>query len=105
MSELDLQRDQDLVTLITCTPYGINTHRMLVRAHRVESATTKVAVPAEASLIPNYVIVPMVALPMLFVYLIGALGYYRLTDQGGTREDAISKLDELKRRRKAARKQ
>lgn len=29
------QNGQDLLTLITCTPYGINTHRLLVHAHRV----------------------------------------------------------------------
>jgi sortase A len=32
---LEIDRKQDLVTLITCTPYGINSHRLLVRGHRV----------------------------------------------------------------------
>ena len=35
VSLLDIVPDEDLATLITCTPYGVNTHRMLVRGHRV----------------------------------------------------------------------
>ncbi|NMN01161.1 sortase-like protein [Bifidobacterium sp. DSM 109958] len=33
--ELAIEPEQDLVTLITCTPYAVNTHRLLVRAHRI----------------------------------------------------------------------
>ena len=36
LSKLEAYRDQDNITLITCTPYGINTHRLVVQAHRVE---------------------------------------------------------------------
>ena len=37
ISELRLQEGKDLCTLVTCTPYGINTHRMLIRGHRIEN--------------------------------------------------------------------
>lgn len=37
LTELSIQPDQDFCTLVTCTPYGINTHRMLVRGHRIEN--------------------------------------------------------------------
>jgi len=37
---LDIDRDMDYCTLVTCTPYGVNTHRLLVRGHRVENAAT-----------------------------------------------------------------
>jgi len=37
ISELRIVPEQDLCTLVTCTPYGINTHRLLVRGHRVEN--------------------------------------------------------------------
>ena len=36
ISDLDIVPGQDLVTLVTCTPYGVNTHRLLVRGHRVD---------------------------------------------------------------------
>lgn len=35
---IQIERGQDLVTLITCVPFGVNTHRLLVRGHRVENA-------------------------------------------------------------------
>lgn len=35
LKELEIQEQQDLCTLVTCTPYGINSHRMLVRGHRI----------------------------------------------------------------------
>lgn len=31
-----LEKDKDLVTLMTCTPYGVNTHRLLVRGERYD---------------------------------------------------------------------
>ena len=78
ISDLNLTLGEDYMTLITCTPYGINTHRMLVRGHRANGASDAVAIPAEAVQIPNYIAVPAVAVPMLFVYLIGTLIYYRM---------------------------
>ena len=36
VSHIQIQPGRDLVTLITCTPYGINSHRLLVRGHRIE---------------------------------------------------------------------
>lgn len=42
MSDLEIKEGKDLCTLVTCTPYGINTHRLLVRGHRVKYVETKV---------------------------------------------------------------
>lgn len=77
MSDLEIVEGEDLATLITCTPYGINTHRMLVRGHRVENESVSVVVPATAVQIPNYMAIIAVAIPILFVYLLGTLIYYR----------------------------
>lgn len=41
LDKLLVDPDMDFVTLYTCTPYGVNTHRLLVRGHRVESDTSK----------------------------------------------------------------
>lgn len=40
-SDLNIIKDQDYVTLTTCTPYGINTYRLLVRAHRIKTIENK----------------------------------------------------------------
>ena len=42
MSDLEIEEGKDLCTLVTCTPYGINTHRLLVRGHRTEYVEKKV---------------------------------------------------------------
>ena len=57
---LQVEEDQDLVTLLTCTPYGVNSHRLLVRGHRVEYVPEVVeeeTVPfAQQSLHTNYLL-------------------------------------------------
>lgn len=67
--ELAIQPGRDYCTLVTCTPYGVNTHRMLVRGKRIENIAGEVVVFAEAVKIPTYVVIPAVGIPLLFVTL------------------------------------
>ena len=66
---------EDLCTLVTCTPYGINSHRMLVRGHRIDNIESAkvVRVTADAIQIEPIIIAPLVAAPMLLVLLIALL--------------------------------
>ena len=70
---------EDYCTLVTCTPYGINTHRLLVRGRRVENAREKahVYVPADMVQIDSLVVTPAVAAPMLAILLVFLLVRYR----------------------------
>lgn len=62
---------KDYCTLLTCTPYGINTQRLLVRGHQVDaSQTRKIYIANEAYRIEPLVVMPVVALPIIFVLLI-----------------------------------
>ncbi len=71
---LAITKGQDYCTLLTCTPYGINTHRLLVRGHRIETQDTPhINVTAEAYQIEPIVIVPFIAAPLLFLLLLGLL--------------------------------
>lgn len=64
---LAIEPGQDYCTLQTCTPYGINTHRLLVRGHRIDNAkATNIRVPADASMLPSPFVAIFVALPILF---------------------------------------
>ena len=75
MSALDIEEGKDYCTLVTCTPYGINTHRLLVRGHRVdniEEAKT-IRVTADAMQIEPVIVAPLVAVPMLLLLLVGLL--------------------------------
>ena len=73
--ELLIQDGKDLCTLVTCTPYGVNSHRMLVRGHRVENAEIAkvIRVTADAMQIEPLIVAPIVATPMLLVLLIMVL--------------------------------
>ncbi len=63
---------EDLATMITCTPYGINSHRMLVRGHRVPTIAAD-RVVAEAEQISPFVVAGAVGIPVMFVILLVAL--------------------------------
>ena len=69
---LRIEEGKDCCTLVTCTPYGINTHRLLVRGHRIdniEEAKT-VRVTADAIQIEPLLVAPVVAIPILLLLLI-----------------------------------
>lgn len=73
----DLQRvpEQDLCTLVTCTPYGVNTHRLLVRGHRIENTPEAAVIRVTANAVPlDSMIVALIAgIPMMFVSMTGLL--------------------------------
>ena len=70
-SDLQIVKGEDHCTLMTCTPYGINTHRLLVRGVRIESteAVRKVGVVVknEAFRIDPLIVMPIVAIPFLLI--------------------------------------
>ena len=68
---LQIEEGKDYCTLLTCTPYGINTHRLLVRGHQVdETQTRNIYVANEAYRVDPLIVMPIVALPIIFVLLI-----------------------------------
>ena len=79
VSDLQIIDGGDYCTLFTCTPYGINTHRLLVRGIRIETAKAKpiIYVSNEAFRIEPLLVTPAVAAPMLLVLLIHLLVKYR----------------------------
>ena len=79
ISDLQIIDGGDYCTLFTCTPYGINTHRLLVRGVRIETIKEKpvIYVSNEAFRIEPLLVTPAVAAPMLLVFLIHLLIKYR----------------------------
>lgn len=73
--DLLVQQGEDLCTLVTCTPYGINTHRLLVRGHRTENMeqVQEIRVTADAVIIEKMVVAPFVLAPILLIMMIGLL--------------------------------
>ena len=70
LSDLTIEPGEDYFTLVTCTPYGINTHRLLVRGHRIENAHGTAMVVADALQIEPMYIAPFIAVPVLLMLVI-----------------------------------
>ena len=70
-SLIQIKDGKDYCTLLTCTPYGINTQRLLVRGHQIDASQTRnIYVANEAYRIEPLVVMPIVALPIIFVLLV-----------------------------------
>jgi len=70
-SLIQIQDGKDYCTLLTCTPYGINTQRLLVRGHQVDATQTRnLYIANEAYRVEPLIVMPIVALPIIFVLLI-----------------------------------
>ena len=93
LDELVIDPEKDLVTLMTCTPYGVNTHRLLVRAHRVgtavdEGVENEIRVVPDAVMVDSMSVVPFIAaLPVALL-----LGWWLF---GGRRKKHLPKDDPL----------
>ena len=73
ITELTIEEGSDLCTMITCTPYGVNSHRLLVRGHRVENRiVSDVRVSADALQIDD-TIVTIGIFVIIFTFSLGWL--------------------------------
>lgn len=72
VTALQIESGKDLCTLVTCTPYGVNSHRLLVRGHRVETtqAEEMVRLVSDGIQVEPLLVAPIVALPMLLALLL-----------------------------------
>ena len=71
LSALGIEKGEDYCTLVTCTPYGINTHRMLVRGHRVDTVNaSSVKVTADALQVNEILVALVIAVPMLIILIV-----------------------------------
>mgnify|MGYP003273301844 FL=1 len=90
-SALAVEDGQDLVTLLTCTPYGVNTERLLVRGHRVpyveEEVKEEKTVLSGSSLHTNYLLWVFVGLSVtalfIFVLYLKEIKLKRRANKGG----------------------
>ena len=90
---LAIEEGKDLCTLVTCTPYGVNSHRMLVRGHRVDNQSEAIRLTADAIRIAPLLVALAVALPLLLLLLLLLLfsrpNRKKTTDGGDPYEEAI----------------
>lgn len=86
---LKAEEGKDLCTLVTCTPYGVNSHRLLVRGHRVENEeiSKTVRITADAIQIEPLIVAPIVAIPIIAVFMILLLIDDRTKKHGGKKNE------------------
>ena len=74
-ASLRIEEGKDYCTLVTCTPYSVNTHRLLVRGHRIENQAnaTSIRVTADAMQIEPVIVAPIVAAPLLLCLMLWVL--------------------------------
>ncbi len=71
VEKLAIFPDGDYVTLMTCTPYGINTHRLLLRSHRIETVYEhNVKITADAAQVDSATVIPIMIIPFLIILFI-----------------------------------
>ena len=94
MSSLVIEEGQDYCTLVTCTPYGVNSHRLLVRGHRVANASNlNIRVTADALQITPTLVAPFVAIPVLLLLLVYLIWSTRKPKQPNLWEEQYEKME------------
>jgi sortase A len=78
VSALAIDPNKDYVTLVTCTPYGVNSHRLLVRGHRIPNKVKDARVVAEASRVDAMIVAPIIAVFLFIILLLVSAVYRRL---------------------------
>ena len=71
LDDLAIEEGKEYCTLVTCTPYGINSHRLLVRGHRIESEDMRSFGPiSDAFIIDRLIVTPVVAMPIILLLIL-----------------------------------
>ncbi|UOC11109.1 class C sortase [Streptococcus equinus] len=78
VSALRINPNEDCVTLVTCTPYGVNTHRLLVRGHRITNVEKEVRVVSEASQVVVLFVALFIAIIIFLLILLILVVYQKL---------------------------
>ena len=78
VSALAIDPNKDYVTLVTCTPYGVNSHRLLVRGHRIPNKVKDARVVSEASRVDAMIVAPIIAVLLFIILLLVSAVYRRL---------------------------
>ncbi|QGX01229.1 class C sortase [Streptococcus ruminicola] len=81
-SDLTIDPNQDYLTLVTCTPYGINTQRLLVRGHRIpnadgEAKTTSDAMQLNALYIAPFIGIPICLAIVIYIFVVTSSAYLK----------------------------
>lgn len=81
LETLRIEEGKDYCTLVTCTPYGVNTHRLLVRGHRVDTEEALLRMTADAYQMNRIWVILLIFVPTFALSFIGLYGIHRRRKQ------------------------
>ncbi len=90
--DLMIAEGEDYCTLITCTPYGVNSHRILVRGRRIQNLTGAYEVRSEAVKLPVYQVVLAAGIPLALLVLLGVGIFRRVRRPKKTTKELLEEL-------------
>ena len=70
LDDLKIVQGKDYCTLVTCTPYGVNSHRLLIRGHRTENAEDYANITANAVEFGAFTVAAFIAVPILIALFV-----------------------------------
>lgn len=70
LNDLQIEENKDYCTLLTCTPYGVNTHRLLVRGHRIANEEEAMLLMQDAEVVPPLQEAAIVMVLLLAIYIL-----------------------------------
>ncbi len=82
MEYLDIEQGKDLCTLVTCTPYGVNSHRLLVRGHRIANVNAGDVGASDALQIDPFLVATAMGVPVCILLIIGVFIRTRKSRRG-----------------------
>ncbi len=101
LSTLRIEKGKNLCTLVTCTPYGLNTHRLLVRGHMIETEDKReIMILAEALQIKSTYIAAIIAVPTLIIIALAVIIFRKkphITDPEKLNERLLAEADKRKK--------
>lgn len=92
LDTLKIEEGKDYCTLVTCTPYGVNTHRLLVRGHRVNTEEALLRMTADAYQISNIWVILLIFVPL---FVLSFIGLYVIHRNGKAQDEAFVELQKL----------
>ena len=89
---LELVKGKQYATIITCTPYGVNTHRLLVRGV-LKDDTVDANISGDAVIVDSTILIPIISIPLITILFIAMINIRRKRRERGVSDEEENSID------------
>ena len=89
---LELVKGKQYATIITCTPYGVNTHRLLVRG-LLKDDTVDAKISGDAVIVDSTILIPIISIPLITILFIAMINIRRKRRERGVSDEEENSID------------